>query len=118
MKAMQGIRMSYRLQELLQRQQTRVKTTKSDAASGRGTEGGEGEGGGTEPLRGVREEDDNLVSLNGYIYSLVRNNRGQRRALLSTALKMFEDTSVCPPRAFLQRFPCQSCRDSFKLMAC
>jgi len=68
-KAMQGVKMSYRLHELLQR---------NNNAS---------------PLRGVRV-DDAPTSLNSYLYSLIRGNRSQRRGLLTSLLNMFDDTAV------------------------
>ena len=69
MKANVGVKMSYRLQEVLQ--------VNSKSA-----------------LRGYRIDHDNMVALSGFIYSLIRNNRGQRRALLTSILTMFEDASV------------------------
>jgi len=69
MKAMQGVKMSYRLHELLQHGNT------------------------TSPLRGVRV-DDVPTSLNSYLYSLIRSNRSQRRGLLTSLLNMFDDTAV------------------------
>ena len=66
---MQGIKMSYRLQEVLQKDPS-------------------------EPIRGIRTEDDNIISLNSFIYSLIRNNRGQRRAMLQSLLNMFDETGV------------------------
>jgi len=69
MKAMQGVKMSYRLHELLQRNNN------------------------TSPLRGARV-DDVPTSLNSYLYSLIRGNRSQRRALLTSLLNMFDDTAV------------------------
>jgi cohesin loading factor subunit SCC2 len=68
---MQGIKMSHRLQELLQYAR-----------------------GSTEPLRGVRMEDSNPTSLTSYVYSLIRGNRSQRRGLLTSILNMFDDTAV------------------------
>jgi len=69
MKAMQGVKMSYRLHELLQRNNT------------------------AGPLRGARV-DDVPTSLNSYLYSLIRGNRSQRRGLLTSLLNMFDDTAV------------------------
>ena len=69
MKAIHGVKMSYKMQELLQ----------SDPL---------------EPLRGIREEENNVIALNSYIYSLIRSNRGQRRGLLSSMLNSFDDTAV------------------------
>jgi len=71
MKAMQGIKMSYRLQELLHGSQNC-----------------------SEPLRGMRIDDNNAMSLASYVYSLIRGNKGQRRGLLTTILNMFDDTAV------------------------
>ena len=68
MKAMQGVRYSFRLQEILQQDPC-------------------------EPIRGIRVED-NPVALSNFIYSLIRSNRGQRRAMLTSMLKLFDDTSV------------------------
>jgi len=69
MKAMQGVKMSYRLHELLQRSDSSVV------------------------LRGARI-DDVPISLNSYLYSLIRGNRSQRRGLLTSLLNMFDDTAV------------------------
>lgn len=71
MKAMQGMKMSYRLHELLQR------------------------GSSADGLRGART-DDIPTSLNSYLYSLIRGNRSQRRGLLISLLNMFDDTAVSP----------------------
>jgi len=69
MKAIQGVKMSYRLHELLQR------------------------GNSADTLRGART-DDIPTSLNSYLYSLIRGNRSQRRGLLTSLLNMFDDTAV------------------------
>ena len=69
MKALPGIKMSYRLQCLLQQ------------ATG-------------EPARGVRSDQDTPTSMNNFIYSLIRNNRNNRRALLGPLLNMFDETAV------------------------
>ncbi|KAK2173697.1 hypothetical protein NP493_856g01005 [Ridgeia piscesae] len=66
-KAMTGIKMSYRLQKILQQDPS-------------------------EPIRGIRTDDDNIISLNSFIYSLIRSNRGQRRAMLQSLLNMFDET--------------------------
>ena len=67
---MQGIKMSYRLQEVIQKDPS-------------------------EPIRGIRMDDDNIISLNSFIYSLIRSNRSQRRAMLQSLLNMFDETGVC-----------------------
>ena len=69
MKALPGIKMSYRLQRLLQN---------SDG----------------EPVRGIRMEQDNAIAMNNFIYSLIRSNRNNRRALLGPLLNMFDETAV------------------------
>jgi len=69
MKAIQGVKMSYRLHELLQR------------------------GNSADTLRGART-DDIPTSLNSYLYSLIRGQRSQRRGLLTSLLNMFDDTAV------------------------
>ena len=70
MKAIQGVKMSYRLQEVLQKDRP------------------------LEAIRGVRVEDGHPVALCSYIYSLIRSNRGQRRGLLTSMLNLFDDTAV------------------------
>ena len=70
MKALQGVKMSYKLQELLQQDPL-------------------------EPIRGIRAEET-PVALNSFIYSLIRNNAGQRRGLLLSMLNMFDDTAKTP----------------------
>ena len=69
-KAMQGIKMSYRLQEILQQDPS-------------------------EPIRGICTDDDNIIRLNSFIYSLIRSNRGQSHAMLQSLLNMFDETGVC-----------------------
>ena len=69
MKAMQGIKFSYRLQTLIQKDVE-------------------------EPVRGIRFEENNSVALNNFIYSLIRSSRNYRRALLSSMLNLFDDTAV------------------------
>jgi len=73
---MQGVKMSYRLHELLQL---------SDRKN---------------LLRGART-DDVPTSLNSYLYSLIRGNRSQRRGLLTSLLNMFDDTAVSCVLPFL-----------------
>ena len=68
MKALQGVKMSFKLQELLQQDPL-------------------------DPIRGIRDEES-PIALNAFIYSLIRSNAGQRRALLSSMLNMFDDTAV------------------------
>lgn len=81
MKGMQGIKMSYRLQMILQADPTT-------------------------PVRGYRTETNgngqtSIIALNNFIYSLIRVNRNQRRAVLASLLNMYEDTSVSGSLWFL-----------------
>ena len=70
MKALQGIKMSYRLQDILQ----------TDANNG--------------IIRGLRNPDNNCTSLNAFLYSILRSNRSHRRALLTTLLNHLDDSAV------------------------
>lgn len=70
MKALQGIKMSFRLQSVLH-------------------------GGSNEAIRGLRA-GDTITSLNNFIYSLIRGNRNYRRATLSSLLHMFDDVQRTP----------------------
>ncbi|XP_074642892.1 nipped-B-like protein A isoform X2 [Tubulanus polymorphus] len=69
MKALAGIKMSYQLQQ----------KTHSAAAI----------------IRGCRDVEPCPQSLNSFLYSVVRGARSQRRALLSSMLNLFDDTSKC-----------------------
>ncbi len=69
MKAVHGIKLSYRLQEVLQQDPS-------------------------EPLRGFRV-DESCVSLNHHLYASLRGTRNHRRALLTNMLNMFDDTQAC-----------------------
>ncbi|XP_045490896.1 nipped-B-like protein B isoform X1 [Colias croceus] len=73
MKAQLGIKLSYQLQKILQSDNKGV-------------------------IRGFRkkEQDDLPSSLNGFLYSLLRNTRPQRRALVLSLLKQFDDASTAP----------------------
>ncbi|OWR45028.1 putative delangin [Danaus plexippus plexippus] len=73
MKAQLGIKLSYQLQKILQNNKKGV-------------------------IRGFRkkEQDDLPTALNGFLYSLLRNTRPQRRALILSLLKQFDDVSTAP----------------------
>ncbi|XP_050664265.1 nipped-B-like protein A isoform X2 [Leptidea sinapis] len=73
MKAQLGIRLSYQLQKILQNDNNGV-------------------------IRGFRKKDQDELpsSLNGFLYSLLRNTRPQRRALVLSLLKQFDDASTAP----------------------
>jgi len=69
MKLMRGIRLSYQLQQVLQKS-----------------------GGG--PLRGFRTKEGELpTALNGFLYSCLRSTKSQRRAILMNLLKQFDDSA-------------------------
>ena len=71
MKAFQGIKNSYRLQQVLHKNNP------------------------LEPIRGFRQAEDNqFQSLNGFLYSVLRSNRSHRRGLLTSLLNLFDDTGV------------------------
>lgn len=64
-----GIRLSYQLQSILQ-SDTIVRGSR------------------------VKEEGEYPTALNGYLYSILRNSRQQRRALILNILKQFDDQAV------------------------
>ncbi|ESO95734.1 hypothetical protein LOTGIDRAFT_214826 [Lottia gigantea] len=69
MKAQQGLKYSYKLQQVL-------------------TKGKQG------PIRGMRfMKDDIPVSLNSHVYKVVRANRQHRRGFLTTILNLFDDSA-------------------------
>ena len=76
MKALQGLKMSYKLQRILQ------PTTCNNGAQS--------------VIRGMRNPDDgaNTCSLNNYLYTVLRSNRSHRRAILTSLLNQFDDSSV------------------------
>jgi len=69
-KSTQGMSLSYRLHKLLQ--------SSSDSAL----------------VRGSRQSDKSEMSVASSLYTLVRGNRANRRYLLMTLLKLYEDDSV------------------------
>ncbi|KAL8600997.1 hypothetical protein ACOMHN_030654 [Nucella lapillus] len=71
MKALQGIKNSYRLQQVLH------KTSP------------------LEPIRGFRQtEEGQYQAFNGFLYSVLRSNRSHRRGLLTSLLNLFDDTGL------------------------
>lgn len=70
MKALQGLKMSYKLQQLLQ------ANSKSCL------------------IRGHRESEGNTISLNNFLYTVLRTNRSHRRAILLSLLNLFDDSAV------------------------
>lgn len=70
-----GIRLSYQLQRILQ---------------------------GDKIIRGfrIREQGEQPGALNGYLYSILRNSRQQRRALVLNILKQFDEQVVSVIRGF------------------
>ena len=73
MKLLQGIKLSYALQEILQRVQRKQAC-----------------------VRGSRCKDGELpAALNGFLYSILKNTKAQRRGILTSLLKQFEEHAVC-----------------------
>ena len=73
MKLLYGIRLSFRLQQIVQ----------NDKVSPRGYR--------------VKNEGELPSAMNGYLYSIMRNTKSQRRAILMNLLKQFDETSVSGP---------------------
>ena len=72
MKLLQGIRLSFRLQQIVQ------KTNRI--------------------VRGFRQKEGELPSaLNGFLYSILKTTKAQRRAILTSLLKQFDDAAVKSP---------------------
>lgn len=55
-------------------------------------------------IRGHRTDQDNVLAMSGFIFSLIRNNRNQRRALLTSVLSMFDDSAVSSRAAYMYWF--------------
>ena len=71
MKLLQGIKLSYTLQKILQQGQR------------------------NKVVRGSRSKDGELPSaLNGFLYSILKNTKAQRRGILTSLLKQFEEHAV------------------------
>ena len=69
MKLLQGIKLSFRLQQIVQK----------DA----------------DFVRGYRKKEGELpAALNGHLYSILKNTKAQRRGILTSLLKQFDDTAV------------------------
>ncbi|XP_005090101.1 nipped-B-like protein B [Aplysia californica] len=70
MKALQGMKASYRLQKVFHSSNP------------------------MEPIRGLRYNDENQPqALNAFLYSLLRANRSHRRGLLTSTLNLFDDSA-------------------------
>lgn len=71
MKALQGIKNSYKLHQVLHKNNP------------------------TEPIRGFRQSDEGqFQAQNGFLYGVLRSNRSHRRGLLTSLLNLFDDTGV------------------------
>lgn len=71
MKALQGMKASYRLQKVFCSNNP------------------------VEPVRGRRLNEENQPqALNAFLYSLLRSNRSYRRGLLTSVLNLFDDSAV------------------------
>ena len=80
MKLLQGIRLSFKLQEIIQS----------------GSKPKDGGGQGRTIVRGIRQKAPNELpsALNGFLYSILKNTKAQRRGILTSLLKQFDDTAV------------------------
>lgn len=72
MKLLQGIKLSHRLQEI----------SLGEGAVVRGTR--------------VQKEGELPTALNGFLYSILKNTKAQRRGILTSLLKQFDDSAVSP----------------------
>ncbi|XP_025080871.1 nipped-B-like protein B isoform X1 [Pomacea canaliculata] len=71
MKALQGIKNSYKLHQVLHKNNP------------------------TEPIRGFRQSDEGqFQAQNGFLYGVLRSNRSHRRGLLTSLLNLFDDTGL------------------------
>ena len=70
MKLLQGIRLSFRVQQIVQ----------DDPIITRGYR--------------VKKDDDLPSAMNGYLYSIMKNTKTQRRGILMSLLKQFDESSV------------------------
>ena len=78
MKLLQGIRLSYNLQMIVQ--------NSNNQNSGQGYQ----------IVRGCRvnKEGDLPTALNGYLYSVMKTTKSTRRAILTSLLKQFDESAV------------------------
>ena len=70
MKLLQGIRLSFRLQQIIQNDPVVVRGYR------------------------VIKEGDLPSAMNGYLYSILKNTKAQRRGILMSLLKQFDESSV------------------------
>ena len=70
MKLLHGIRLSFRLQQIVQNDKIVVRGYR------------------------VKNEGELPSAMNGYLYSIMRNTKSQRRAILMNLLKQFDENSV------------------------
>ena len=77
-KLLQGIRLSFRLQET-------VNADKAKKSNGSRI-----------IVRGLRRRTENEPpsALNGFLYSILKSTKAQRRGILTSLLKQFDDTAV------------------------
>ena len=70
MKLLQGIKLSFTLQEIVQKNRIIVRGSRAC------------------------KEGELPSALNGFLYSILKNTKAQRRGILTSLLKQFEDSSV------------------------
>ena len=77
MKLLHGIKLSFKLQEIVQRSKVIVRGSR------------------------VNKEGELPAALNGFLYSVMKNTKAQRRGILTSLLKQFDDSAVSRPLLYL-----------------
>ena len=77
MKLLHGIKLSFQLQEIVQRNKVVVRGSR------------------------VNKEGELPAALNGFLYSVMKNTKAQRRGILTSLLKQFDDSAVSRPFLYL-----------------
>ena len=77
MKLLHGIKLSFKLQEIVQRNKVVVRGSR------------------------VNKEGELPAALNGFLYSVMKNTKAQRRGILTSLLKQFDDSAVSRPFLYL-----------------
>jgi cohesin loading factor subunit SCC2 len=87
MKLLQGIKLSHRLQEIEQQQLLQDKMKNNEAVNAASL-----------VVRGfrVQKPGEPPTGLNGFLYSVMKNTKAQRRGVLTSLIKQFDDTAVRP----------------------
>lgn len=81
-KSIGGLNMSYRLQKIIQATEKSSSSPSSSANNDSEV-----------IVRGISDTNNEILSLNHHLYTLLRTQRSYRRAFIQQLLKMFDDTS-------------------------